>query len=542
MQMQGHELAATTVRELVTLRAAYGDKTFLSCQDRTLTYVEADRQSNRVAHALRDMGLAKGDVLATLMYNSVEHVLVWFACAKLGLVWAPLNVSLARDDLAYCLDDTAAKIVVVDAELFGVYRETESRRGSGITAVVLQDPGAPRDGAREDPFPVRDFGELLTGSPDLPDAEVTATDPAAIVYTGGSTGMPKGVLVPHLYYIGAALRYGEISGATPDDVHFANSHLFHSGGQQFGITGPMYHGMSTVMAKWFSASRYWDIVREHGVTIIDPLGTMIAVLLRAEPGERDRVHRVRVGVGIASGQVRRDLRDEFEERFGFPLLEVYSMTEMGVMICSEHADDRRPGSSGRPHGWAEICIVDEDDMPVAAGRQGQILLRPAALNTVMTRYLNKPEETIAAWRNLWYHTGDIGSLDEDGYLYFGGRLAHWIRRRGENVATFEVEQAITSHPSVIDCAVVGVLSDLGEEDVKAYVHLDDLAGPVPPEDLVAWCEQRIAYFKVPRYVEFVTEFPRTMTKREIARHELRAKGVGAAWDRLAADERGALRA
>jgi crotonobetaine/carnitine-CoA ligase len=262
---------------------------------------------------------------------------------------------------------------------------------------------------------------------------------------------------------------------------------------------------------------------------------MIAALMNRPASPLDREHRMRVGIGIASGQVRREVRDAFEQRFGVTLLEVYSMTEMGVLLVSERLHDRRAGSSGKAHGWADVCIVDAEDNPVPAGTQGQILLRPKVLNTCMQRYINKPEETIAAWRNLWYHSGDEGWLDEDGYLHFAGRQAHWIRRRGENVAAFEVEKAITNHPSVLDCAVVGVPSELAEEDIKAYVQLRPGQAAVDPVELIGWWKERIAYFKVPRYVEFVDAFPRTMTKNEIARHELRARGIGSAWDAQAGD-------
>ena len=183
---------------------------------------------------------------------------------------------------------------------------------------------------------------------------------------------------------------------------------------------------------------------------------MIAALMSLPDSLEDKNHNVRVGIGIASGQVRREVRDGFEHRFGIPLLEVYSMTEMGVLLCSERLSDRRPGSCGHTYGWGEICIVDQNDNPVAAGTTGQILLRPKVNNTSMIRYVNKNEETIAAWKNFWYHTGDIGKLDQDGYVYYVGREAHWIRRGGENISAFEVEKVITSHPNVADCAAVGL--------------------------------------------------------------------------------------
>jgi carnitine-CoA ligase len=522
IEIMGKAPHATTLRDLIVLRSAYGEKPFLICRDVVLTYAEADRRSNQVANQLLAQGIAKGDVVATFMYNSVEQALLWFGCAKMGAIYAALNVSLAKDDLAYSLNDTGAKMLVVDEELAEVV--------NAATPQLEVTPEIFIHGVADIVPNAKPLAPLLQGDDTLPDADVFPTDAMCIVYTGGSTSMPKGVLVSHLYYIGSAIRYQEIAQATEDDVHFANSHFFHIGGQQFAITGPLYCGMTGVMDKWFSAGRYWSIIRKYDVTVIDPLGTMMSVLLLADPSNEDLSHKVRVGVGIAAGQVRKDLRDEFETRFGIPMLEVYSMTEMGVLLCSERLHDRRDGSCGRPHGWAEVMIADASDNPLPANTTGHILLRPTVPNTYMSAYINKPHETLAAWRNLWYHSGDLGYLDDDGYVYFVGREAHWIRRRGENVSAFEVEKSITSHPKVHDCAAIGVPSELGEEDIKVYVELAEGGDGVPPEEIIAWCKERIAYFKVPRYVEFVDTFPRTMTKNEIARHELRERGIGDAWD------------
>jgi len=517
----GYEPHASTLRELIALRAGLGSKPLLICRDDVLTYAEADRRSNEVANRLLEFGVAKGDVVATFMYNSLPQALIWFGCAKIGAIYAPLNVSLVKDDLAYSLNDTNAKLLVLDAELVPAFNASRAALTREPLLFVL---------GRTTELQALPFERLLGGSAALPDIEVRPTDPAAIVYTGGSTSMPKGVLVSHFYYVVAAVRYGEIAQATADDVHFANSHFFHIGGQQFGVTGPLYHGMTGVMEKWFSVSRYLDVARKYGATVIDPIGTMIAALMNRPASPTDRQHKMRVGVGIASGQVRREVRDGFERRFGVTLLEVYSMTEMGVLLCSERLHDRRSGSCGRPHGWAEICIVDQDDNPLPAGTPGHILLRPKVLNSSMMRYVNKPQETIAAWRNLWYHSSDLGYLDADGYLHFVGREAHWVRKGGENVSAFEVEKVIAGHPAVLDCAIVGVPAELGEEDVKAYIQLKPGAGPIEPGAFVDYCRERIAFFKVPRYVAFVDGFPRTMTKNEIARHELRARGIGRAWD------------
>ncbi|MFT7598960.1 MAG: crotonobetaine/carnitine-CoA ligase [Acidimicrobiales bacterium] len=523
MKLNGIELQHTNMRDVFVDQAKLGDKPLLICEGETLTYADADERSNRIASSLAGFGIGKGDVVATFLYNSVDHAAIWYACVKLGAVFASLNVSLAPNELVYSLGDTGAKLIVVDNELLDLYEKARPNFDDGLIEVLWR--GADRSDYLAYP-------RLLDGDDVLPEVVLAPNDPMSIIYTGGSTSMPKGVLAPHLYYVAAAERYKEITQSQPDDVHFANSHLFHVGGQQFGIMGPLYCGTTGVMAKWFSVSKYWSLARETGATIIDPIGTMISALLSLPPSSADRDHQVRVGIGIASGQVRSDFRSNFETRFEVPLLEVYAMTEVGVLLCSERLDDKTVDSCGKTNGWADILIVDEEESPVPTGEQGQILLRPTATNTMMLEYINKPAETIAAWRNLWYHSGDIGYLDDDGCLHFVGRQAHWVRVRGENVSAFEVEKVLSAHDAVDDCAVVGVPGELGEEDIKAYVQLVS-GSSIDPAELVAWCREQLAYFKVPRYVEFVEEFPRTITKQEIERFALRSQGIGDAWDREA---------
>jgi len=265
MKIMGQTPHSTNLRDLLILRANYGDKPLLIIRDRILTFKEADRLSNVVANKLISCGVQKGDVVATFMYNSLEQALIWFGCAKMGAIYAPLNVSLVRDDLAYSLNDTGAKLFILDEELAPAYNAAKTLLTLDPRVFVLGNTGSIENNAAEC------FEDLTTGDDTLPDIEIKSTDPMAIVYTGGSTSMPKGVLVSHLYYIGAAIRYAEIAEATENDVHFANSHFFHIGGQQFAITGPLYTGMTGIMEKWFSASRYWDICRKYDVTIVDPI-------------------------------------------------------------------------------------------------------------------------------------------------------------------------------------------------------------------------------------------------------------------------------
>jgi crotonobetaine/carnitine-CoA ligase len=240
---------------------------------------------------------------------------------------------------------------------------------------------------------------------------------------------------------------------------------------------------------------------------------------------------VRIGVGVGTGQVAPEVRDGFAERYQVPLMSVYAQTEVGgALFCSERMHERRLGSSGKPGKWGEVAVVDNRDRLVPPGTVGELVARPTFPNTFMIGFLNKPEQAMRAWRNLWHHTGDLGYIDEDGFVFFIGRQAHWLRRRGENISAYEVEQCIDRVPGVAEVAVVGVPDlEVGEEDVKAFVVAEKNIG-VTPEDIHAYCRENLAYFKVPRYIEFVCALPRSASKNEIERHELKARALGECWD------------
>ena len=509
MELNGVEIEYSNMRDVFLARTVLGDKPLLICEGETLTYRGADEQSNRIAQSMAALGIAKGDVVATFMYNSVDHAAVWLACVKLGAIFASLNVSLAANELVYSLGDTKAKMIVLDHDLMDVYSEAKP----GFSTVPLEVLWrGPEDTPGFIPFP-----KLLEGENVLPDVAIAPNDPMSIIYTGGSTSMPKGVLAPHLHYIGAAERYKEITQSRPDDVHFANSHFFHVGGQQFGLMGPLvlrHHGRHDQMVQRLQLLA--ESPRETGATIIDPIGTMISALLSLEPSNKTEI--TRFGSASALPRVRFDPHSD-RVRGAVRCAAARGVRHdrgRGVCCAVSDLDDKTKDSCGKTYGWADICIVDENECPVPTGEQGQILLpanwRPTAF---MLEYINKPEETIAAWRNLWYHSRRY-RLPRRGRLPpLCGRQAHWVRVRGENVSAFEVEKVLSAHEAVKDCAIVGVPARSGRRRHQG-VRATRGRRVLEPSEVVSWCTEQLAYFKVPRFVEYVTSSPHDHEARDRA--------------------------
>jgi crotonobetaine/carnitine-CoA ligase len=376
-----------------------------------------------------------------------------------------------------------------------------------------------------------DFTELLQpGAPLDDEPSVTGADPAVILYTGGTTGLPKGVVLPQTSFVLAGIRYGETFSVRAGERHFTTLPLFHAAAMQFGVMGPLLCDMTTVIDRRFSVSNYWERVSATKANVIDPIGTMVGLLCSRPPSSLDRKHEVRVAVGI-TGQVPALIPEEFQRRFGIPLVSVYGLTEAGgAMITGNRLGRQREGTNGQTYGWAELRIADENGLELPRGQIGEILLRPTYPNMFMREYLNNPVRTLETFRDLWLHTGDLGRVDEDGYLTFTGRRAHWIRRRGENVSAYEVEGVLSGHPAVAEIVVIGLPSPLGEDDIKAFV----IVKPQVEFDPVAfthWAAERLAPFKVPRFIEVVPDFPRSVTKREVERATLKSLPNDKTWDR-----------
>jgi crotonobetaine/carnitine-CoA ligase len=497
------------------------DKIFTIIDGNPVSYRNFDESSDKVAANFHVLGVRKGDYVASLMFNCATQAFGWFGANKLGAVWVPLNASLTGTDLAQTLLDTGAKILVVDDENSEKIALLPAELRASLTIFV--------DGPSRASSGMRSFEELLKEAPKAPDVHLEPGTPAIVLYSGGTTGLPKGIVLPHFAFICAGYRYGEVLQATAEDCHYTTLPMFHGSGTQLGIIGPLLNDMRSVIDRRFSVSDYWDRVRTAGATIIDPIGTMMTVLTQAPETSDDRRHNVRLSTGV-NGQVPEWMPRKFSDRFGIAIVDIYGSTESGgAALVSNQLGAQVEGAVGRAHGWSEIAILDMNDCPVAPGVVGEIGMRPTIPFSFMLGYHRNPEKTVSVWRNMWLHTGDLGWLDESGNLFFAGRQAHWLRRRGENISAYELEGIISQHDSVTECVVVGVPAELGDEDVKLFVIRDDPA--LDERSLIEWCIERMAAFKVPRFVEFVDEFPRSVTKREVERAKLKSRSNLGVWDR-----------
>jgi len=521
-----HEWEHRDVKSLLEAKAEeLGDDPFLHHDGRTFSYVDLNERANAIAASLREYGVERGDNVCTFLHNSEKHLATWFGVNKLGAVFVPVNVSLKADGLAHVVGDSEAGVIVLSEDTRENY-ETARDELDGIEHELLV-------GGTDDTAGYVDF-ETLTRRDGADDPEVTVVedDPAAIIYTSGTTGLPKGVVLPHFSYINTGWQFVDHVDLDGEDRPFTTLPLFHCNAQQLTVMGSLLAETDFAMMRWFSASRFWDQIREYEATLFHYIGTMIQVLFNREERPDDDDHDVRLGIGAAAPQ---DVIPAFEDRFDLELLEGYGQTELATAATSAAPGESHKsaeGKIGRVWDHLELRIVDENDTPVPQGETGEIVARPTRPNTIMLGYHGKPDETLETWENLWHHTGDIGRVDEDGDLRFVDRKAFFIRRRGENVSSYEVENAVAKHAAVEESAAIGVPSDLGDEEIKLVVKTRS-GRSVEPRELVKHCEERLAYFKIPRYVEFVESFPKTETER-IRKSKLKEGGVGDAWDREAA--------
>jgi len=511
-----------TIGDLVRGKARKnGSRVAFRFAHREISYAELDHESDRVANGLAASGIGVGDRVASLLFNTPEFPMLWFGAAKRGAILVPLNTGLKGEILRYELADSAPTGLVVDRRLWDAYAPYRESLRIAHEWVAARDES---DGAL--PPGTVPFADLPSAHQLSPVPAVRANDPASIMYTSGTTGPPKGAIIPHQKLITTPYEIGLRSRLTPSSVLYTGLPLFHCNAQEMTALTALLNDLTAAFDERFHASTYWETAAKFAATHISLLIAMINVLFKQPAKPTDGTHTVRTA--LTAGTTRA-VWPEFERRFGLTIIELYGMTECGCTTTMNPPNAIRVGSIGTPLGFVEADVVDDEDRPVPPNTRGELVVRPKAPFTMFSGYLNKSDKTVEAWRNLWFHTGDYVTRDSDGYYYFIDRKKDVIRRRGENLAPYDVESVLNRHPAVFESVVVGVPSELGEEDVKAFIQLQPGGHPTPKE-LFEFCATNLPFFMVPKYIEFLDEIPKTANQKA-QRYLLKGRRGEAEYDR-----------
>ncbi|MCR5855809.1 AMP-binding protein [Mesorhizobium sp. J428] len=499
---------------------AQPDKVFAVFQDgETWTYADTLREAITTANALKALGVKQGERVLCWLPNSADCLRAWFGLNMLGAVFVPINLAYRGNLLRHAVKLSEARLGLIHADLHQRLGEVELSRLEEI--VVLGGAGQDVTGLKV--HQSQAFKSTDTTAPAL-EREIAPWDMQSIIFTSGTTGPSKGVMSSymHLYSMAKAAPF-----LRSDERYMVNLPMFHSGGVM-PVTAMLVHGGSIVMVDAFDTNTFWDTIRQRQITTVILLGVMGGFLLKRPPSPDDKNHTLRTCTYVPLN----DTAPQFHERFGTEVHTHFNMTEISMPIVSD-PNPTALGSAGKMRSGVEVRIVDENDCEVPVGAVGELIVRtecPWALNH---GYAGNPEATATAWRNGWFHTGDGFRKDAEGNFYFVDRLKDAIRRRGENISSFEVESEVLSHPAVREAAAVAVKSEIAEDEVMAVVALKE-GVEFDPAELIEFLRPRMAHFMIPRYVRVVDGLPRTPTAK-IEKVKLREAGItDDTWDRDAA--------
>jgi len=498
--------------------AAHRERLLLIDGARRLTYGEFAREAARVAAALVRLGVKKGDKVALLLDNCPEFLFVIFAAAQVGAVFVPVNTAFAAEEVGYVLDHSEAKYLLAGAEYLPLVEKARAFCPRVERMIVLgAEIGAGFVG----------WDEFLRGAArDAPAIDISADDLASITYTSGTTDRPKGVMLTQLAYAFAPQKRAEALGWNEGDRALVVLPLFHVNALCHTALALFSVGGSMALAKKFSASRFWEETRAYGATTASLMRTIPMILLSLAEKSDDADNPLRNVCALLPPE----LHVKFEERFGVTVSGSYSLTEDILSVVGPpDKSKRKVGSCGLPAAPEvnKVKIVDDDGTEQPAGKLGEIVKQSPA---VMRGYYKNPAATAAALKDGWLYTGDLGYLDADGFLYFMDRKKDMIKRGDENISAEEVERVINSHPSVAESAVIGIPDPIRQEELKACIVLKPRANDVGAVAIWSWCAERLAAFKVPRYIEFLAELPKTPSSK-VQKHLLRATAGGIVFDR-----------
>jgi crotonobetaine/carnitine-CoA ligase len=503
------------------------DRIFLDFTGDVFTYGDVARQSDRLAHGLAALGIKQGDTVASILDNNIDAVVAWFAINKLGAISVPVNTAYKGEFLRHQIADSGARVVLAEndyaarvlAEAHGLpdVRALLYRGGNPVAAhaaiTALPLAGVMRDGDNTQ-FP-----------------HIGAGDLCMLIYTSGTTGPSKGCMISHGYTCNIARQAIRGVGLLPTDIYWTALPLFHMNATATGVLSTAMVGARGAIYPRFSLSGFWPDIERSGATVVSLLGSMHPLIAEAPDTEASKrcFGQLRV---VAAAPFPKALQEKWRTRFGAKIMGAagYGFTEAAMMTFGPLTSRIDPDSSGPIAEEFDVVIVDDNDNPLPDGQAGEVLCRPKRPFVMFSGYWNRPADTLKITSNLWLHTGDIGKFGNNGEFYFLDRKKDYLRRRGENISSFEMEKTYQNHPDIMDVAVHAVFSELGEDDVKITCILQE-GSVLTPEALCAWSLDRVPFFAVPRYIEFRKDLPRNPTGK-VLKYQLRDEGcTPGTWDR-----------
>ena len=511
--------------------SATPNKIFLDFSGDMYTYQEFDQMTNRLANSLLNIGIQPGETVASMLDNGIDAVASWFAINKIGAISVPLNTGLRGAFLQHQIIDSQAAIFICESEYLG--RITEFSDGLDLVKLVLC-----RGEVKFDPkckVTVAPFNEYR-GENESPLSMISKPeDIACIIYTSGTTGLAKGSMQSHNFLCNIARQRLLINPASTEDITFTPMPLFHNNAIATGVVGTILSGGRIAIAPRFSVSAFWSEIERSGATINSMIGSMATLLANAPDNEFSircfgQIHTVR-GVGFSDA-----IKAAWRTRFG--AIHVgsndYGMTEAHPITSLAANEFAAPDSSGKRNFEFDVRIVDEHDRELPVNTPGEIILRPLKPNIMFNGYWRRADATLNAFQNMWFHTGDIGKFDENGFFYFLDRKKDYLRRRGENISSYEMESAFKLHPEILEVAVHAVNLQTNEDEVKVTAVLKP-GSTLTEIALCRWSIDKVPYYAVPRFIEFRKQLPKN-TQDKVLKFQLRDEGYTPnTWDRTLSD-------
>jgi carnitine-CoA ligase len=521
------ERTDTVVAALGRAVDAHPEHLFLDFGDERLTFGDTWRETLRLARGLHELDVRPGDTVISMLDNVPDAVLLWFANNLLGAIHVPVNTAYKGEFLRHQIDDTGARLIVAEAEY-----------ADRILAIADGLPQA-RNLLRRGHGSMPSSSRILVSSLDahrrdkgkLPEVVVHPHDLTMLIYTAGTTGPSKGCMISHNYACNLARQGIESSGRRPEELNWTALPLFHLNATATSVLGSLLLGGACAIATRFSLSSFWPEIERTGARTANLLGAMIPLIAAME--DTPEMRRCKGQLRIARGApFPADLEEVWRERFGVEVTGTpgFGLTEAALITSLPPGVRGRPDTSGLRNADFDVRIFDDDDHEVPDGNVGEIVCRPRRPHVMFDGYWRRPEATVAVLRNMWFHTGDLGRFDDDGFLHFVDRKKDYLRRRGENISSFEMENTYRAHPAIDEVAVHAVASEFTEDDVKVTAVLAEGAS-LREEELFEWSIDHVPYFALPRYIEFRSSLPKSPVGR-VFKYQLRDEGcTPETWDR-----------